>query len=1252
MGIMIIIIASELLIGMFALNTLSAVRAFTGAEGTWSKAQKDAVYDLIQYSRYRNEHDYLDFQNYLKVPNGNIRARLELEKQNPDLDIARQAFIESRINPEDVDGVIKLYSRFRHVYYFERAINVWKKRVPLVENLTTIGEQLHQEINSASPSEKRIAEIIKPLDSVHNQLAQLAEDFSNALGEGSRWIADLIFKLLLSIILIVGLGGLVLAFSLNRAIINGLNELNKIASIITNGDYSARAKIYSQNEIGTVAKSINIMTDELEKKILLVKQSEEAARNSEAQFRNLFENTSELIHSVQIPDRNILYANPAWLKTLEYTEEEAKKLFLANIIHPDFMELSKSFIEKINKGENIDRMEAEFISKSGKKIYVEGSVVSNVKAGVPQSTIAIFRNVTQRKKAEEKQAMLAAIIESSDDAIISITLDGTVTSWNQGAERLFGYTNEEISGHSVFVLSPPHKVKEDPELLEKIKKGIRIEHYETERIKKDGTAIPVAITLSPIKDMSGNINGVSKIVHDITDRKKAQEQIRQVVESSPNSLVLVDKEGKILLVNSQTEKLFGYSRSEMLEHKIEMLIPERFRQNHPDLRKGFMRAPKTRMMGETKNIFGLRKNGTEVPLEIGLSPVSSNQGIQVLATIVDITERKKAAEELKQTTEFLNTILENIPDMIFVKDAKELRFLRFNNAGEELLGFKKQDMIGKNDYDFFPKEQADFFTSKDRLVLKDGKMLDIPEESITTKYKGTRILDTKKIPVLDTNGEALYLLGISHDITERKKAEDELKKSNERFMQIFDANPIGMTITNFETGTFQYVNQSFIQIFGYSSKEVIGKTSMELNLVESEIRAKIGSRLRNGEEIKDIEVLARKKNGETFWSLASIQTLLIDGKKAILSSFHDITDRKKAAEQFQQIVESSPNALILVNKEGEIILANSQTEKLFGYNPKDLITQKVEILIPERYRKTHPDHRNGFFVKPELRTLKGSPDVYGLRKNGTEVPLEISLSPISGPQGMQALATIVDITERKKVVEELKQKSEELIRSNTELEQFAYVASHDLQEPLRMVTSYLQLLENRYKDKLDKDANEFIAFAVDGSARMKTLILSLLEYSRVNKVKPFEEIDVNQLLKDVLKNISTSIKESNAIIKIDELPKIKGDPILINQLFQNLIENGIKFREARTPEIHISGKKENNEYIFSVQDNGIGIKKEYMNKLFVIFQRLNSKEKYPGTGIGLAICKKIVEKHGGKIWVESEENKGSTFYFTIKDNGN
>ena len=230
-------------------------------------------------------------------------------------------------------------------------------------------------------------------------------------------------------------------------------------------------------------------------------------------------------------------------------------------------------------------------------------------------------------------------------------------------------------------------------------------------------------------------------------------------------------------------------------------------------------------------------------------------------------------------------------------------------------------------------------------------------------------------------------------------------------------------------------------------------------------------------------------------------------------------------------------------------------------------------------------------------------------------------------------------------------KLEELARSNEELEQFAYVSSHDLQEPLRMITSYLQLLQRKYQGNLDDKADKYIHFAVDGASRMQNLINDLLEFSRVTtRAREPETMDCEFILNQVLSNLKLVIKENNATISHGPLPEVMADSTQLAQVFQNLIINGIKFHGEEAPKIHISAEKKANEWVFSVQDNGIGIDPQYSERIFEVFKRLHNREEYPGTGIGLAICKKIVERHGGRIWVESELGKGSTFYFTLPIN--
>jgi two-component system, chemotaxis family, sensor kinase Cph1 len=253
-----------------------------------------------------------------------------------------------------------------------------------------------------------------------------------------------------------------------------------------------------------------------------------------------------------------------------------------------------------------------------------------------------------------------------------------------------------------------------------------------------------------------------------------------------------------------------------------------------------------------------------------------------------------------------------------------------------------------------------------------------------------------------------------------------------------------------------------------------------------------------------------------------------------------------------------------------------------------------------------------------------------------------------GPEAARMTGVIWDTTERKLAEERLNRLLAELERSNKELELFAYVASHDLQEPLRMVSSYTQLLERRYSDKLDDDAREFIGYAVDGASRMQRLINDLLEFSRVStRGKPMAQTGMSDVMENVRGNLRLAIEDAGARITSDPLPVVTADAGQLGQVLQNLIGNGIKFRNGGRPEVHVGVVEREDHWQFSVRDNGIGVEPQYFDRIFVIFQRLHTKGEYPGTGIGLALCKRIVERHGGRIWLESKPNEGSTFFFTI-----
>ncbi len=364
---------------------------------------------------------------------------------------------------------------------------------------------------------------------------------------------------------------------------------------------------------------------------------------------------------------------------------------------------------------------------------------------------------------------------------------------------------------------------------------------------------------------------------------------------------------------------------------------------------------------------------------------------------------------------------------------------------------------------------------------------------------------------------------------------------------------------------------------------------------------------------------------------------------------------ERADTYFRALVEAAPDGIVAVDRAGTIVLVNAQVETMTGYTRDELLGQPVEILVPERFHQQHVADRERYTAAPRTRPMGAGLALAARRKDGSEIPVEISLSPLGAGDNLLVMSIIRDVTERRRAEAELRrtaarlaQQTAELERSNAELQQFAYVASHDLQEPLRMVASYTQLLARRYGDKLDADALEFIDFAVDGARRMQALINDLLAYSRVGtRGAEFAPTDCNAVVDQVLADLGAAIEDEHAVVTRGDLPTVLGDAGQLSQLFQNLIGNAIKFHGERAPRVAVAAERRDDEWLFTVRDNGIGIEPEYADRIFVIFQRLHSRAEYPGTGIGLAICKKIVERHGGRIWMESTPGEGTTFYFTL-----
>jgi PAS domain S-box-containing protein len=498
--------------------------------------------------------------------------------------------------------------------------------------------------------------------------------------------------------------------------------------------------------------------------------------------------------------------------------------------------------------------------------------------------------------------------------------------------------------------------------------------------------------------------------------------------------------------------------------------------------------------------------------------------------------------------------------------------------------------------------------------------------------------------------------------TEHKRIEKALRTGEERYRTLMMSVGDGVIAIDTE-GRVEMLNPVAEALTGWRQEEARGKPLEEVfRIINEETRQTVENPVRRVMRegmvvgLANHSVLIAKDGTEHPVADSGAPIRNEKGEiTGVVLVFRDQTQERTAQkvlreseERFRLLVEAVQDyAIIMLDTEGRIASWNVGAERIKGYRAEEIIGHHFSCLYPkEDIEREKPNHE----LRAAAAEGRFENEGYRVRKDGTQFLANVIITALRDDNGkLKGFSKITrDITERKQAEQRLQKSLEDLKRSNEELEQFAYVASHDLQEPLRMVSSFTQLIERRYKDKLDKDANDFINFAVDGANRMQRLINDLLDYSRVTtRGKKFGRVDVASIVGQVFANLQQRIEESHAIITQDDLPVIEADESQMVRLFQNLIENALKFRRDTPPHVHISTHQEGAFYIFTVSDNGIGIDSQYADRIFQVFQRLNASKDYPGTGIGLAICKRIVERHEGKIWFESEVGNGSKFFFTI-----
>ncbi|MDY6833613.1 MAG: PAS domain S-box protein [Chloroflexota bacterium] len=722
-------------------------------------------------------------------------------------------------------------------------------------------------------------------------------------------------------------------------------------------------------------------------------------------------------------------------------------------------------------------------------------------------------------------------------------------------------------------------------------------------------------------------------------------------------MYMVDCEGNLIAWSRSMEAVTGLSSRQLMKKPLDQLFAE---EDRTGVRMAFEEGIETCQETEAEARL-IRNDGSPIAYRWNTSMLQDGEDNVIGQTGLgrDIAGCKAMEEVHREAESRYHAIFNNPLQMVYVCDdtgcfidANDYALQRFGYTRDAIGDVYIQDIIHPDDISMSVKS----------LIQTIGRgRPQRPVELRLRSRSGEEIwVENFSVPLRRYKSRYQFL-GIARDITDRKCAEERISQS-EAMYRLLAENTSDLIWTIDTDLRYTYVSPSANRLLGYDSSEMM-TYSLDQVLLPSSLeimRSMLSSQLNSADSSQDdipspitLELECYCKGGSTIWTETTLNLLYNDESNlsGIVGVTRDITERKREQSIHEEAVRryeaifTNPLQIIYVHDEwGCLVEANDAAIARLGYTHDDLGTVYFHDIV-------HPDDLER--AMGAIYSMDDTMEVRLVTKSGEIIWIDtFGILVADKQERIRGLGIAQDITDRKRAEEELRKRTEALERSNEELEQFAYVASHDLQEPLRMIGSYVQLLAKRYQGKLDADADDFIGYAVDGANRMQRMITDLLAYSRVGtRGEPFQSADCETVLYQTLTNLQIAIEESGAVVTHDPLPIVMADSIQLGQLFQNLISNAIKFRSGETPYIHVSAVSDNDEWVFSVRDNGIGIELDYAKRIFVIFQRLHGKSEYGGTGIGLAICKRIVERHGGQIWVESDVGKGSVFYFSIPVKG-
>jgi PAS domain S-box-containing protein len=1103
-------------------------------------------------------------------------------------------------------------------------------------------------------------------------------------------------------------------------------------------------------------------------------RTEEELKWSQKQFQSIFEVMVDPVVIIDLTGK-ILELSQSAKEILGFPKEEivGKHFLETKAATAESKAIMAKNLEKLKSGLSIEPHPVEAITKDGKKLLYELNTARINHKGEP-AILAIFRNITEQKKAEEKlqasEERFNYFLENAPEAIWVQDLIGTFLDGNRMAKELTGYKREELIGKNMLeILVPPESIPRLMEAFKPNKHGGISGPTELELIKKDGSLVSVEASTIPV-EREGKINIIG-IARDITERKKAELELQEslgrfktIFEGATDGIVAIDpKTMKFVLANSRLVEITGAPLEELLNSTILDYVPK---DEIPLTIERFQKQLAGKL-DVVRNQPILRKDNTRLYVDITAKFMNIGNQQYIVGFLNEVTEQKKAQDALRESEKRFRELSELLPEVVFETDAtgrltfaNQIAFERFSYALED---FDK----GLNAFQMLIPEDRDRAKNDIDRVMS-GAEIGFTEYMALRKDGSTFPIIIHSTPIIRGN-RPVGLRGVIVDITDRKKAEETLKKSEERFRSTLDSMLEGCQIIDYNWH-YLYVNDAAAKHGRLAKKDFIGKTMMELypdieqtklfSVLKGCMKERVPAHLENeftypnGEKawfelsiepvpeglfILTIDITDRKEvtealrreremlemvtgninaglmvvskdysvlwannvlkkylgdvegkpcysainqredichgcgvkeifetgkdwvvheqvvptpDGKEFWLLITATAIRDENGEIVAASemSWDVTEQKRAQEallesekKYREMIDAMNDTAIVVDFDGKIIDANKTAVKVLGYSLKELTSAG-----PEQFDATLTKRQiQGLVQKMKTSEIMVFETAH-TTKDGKTFPVEVSASHVTY-KGKQAILSIArDITERKRAQEAINKANGLLKQSNKELESYTYVVSHDLKAPLRTIRSFGSFILEDYGDKLDETGKDYLNRMVNASSHLDTMIEDLLVLSRVGrKFTEIEKVDLNVLLKEILADLEATIRERNAKVVVDKLPTLYAHRVWERQLFMNLISNALKFNESKTPKIEVLYREQENDHLFMVRDNGIGIEEKYLERIFNLFERAPTEKKYEGTGAGLAICKKIVEHFGGKIWVESTPGKGSTFMFTI-----